>query len=252
MDRAAEPSCASAKRVNMMKKLYVPLLLVLLTVFLYGCAEEVEKKNAISVATNATITIYFRGPVDPTQYKYYMLFSAASGIKIPNVSLANPYFFRPGEYYDPARIQAFVATDNISYYYENYFYSWGDAVMFKNGQYTIAQGPFPSTANSTIHNAYGSGTLFPVQDSSPENTVQITFSLSNLNRGVDPDRIYFNFITTELGGSTTANEGLLYDHLESEPSIVNISGAEVSEYDSSEDSAKPAGADIIKWTFRIK
>ncbi|MFC1517262.1 lipoprotein [Candidatus Margulisiibacteriota bacterium] len=237
-----------------MKKI---LFLLLLTIFLAGCAEEVIKKEL--APTEMTVTIYCRGTVDTTLYKYYMIFSTVSGIKLPNINLPNPFIVRPGEDYDPADIQNFTGNpgDDIDYYYANYFHTWIDVTQGKNNNYTIVipQGFYPTSATPTEHATYVDTTPWNVQDSTAGDVLQVKFSINSLKSGVataaNNGQIYFNFVVADVV-APSAKGGLMYDYLESEPSIKNQSGAQVSEYDSSDDTLKPAGADIIRWTVMIK
>ncbi|MBU0580968.1 MAG: hypothetical protein KKA19_07300 [Candidatus Margulisbacteria bacterium] len=238
----------------MKKLIYLMVGLILIT----GCAEEIVKKELSP--TEMTVTIYFRGNVDSTLYKYYMIFATSSGIKLPNINLANAFFVRPGEDYDPADIQNFTGNpaDDIDYYYANYFHSWVDVTRYKNGQFTIVnpQGFYPTSATPTQHTTlYSDNTPWSVQDLTGASVIQVRFNINSLKTGVTTQannaQMYFNFIVTDIT-APGAKGGLIYDYLESEPSLVNQAGAQVSEYDASNDAAKPAGADIIRWTVQIK
>jgi len=239
----------------MRKLLYLLLVMLLLA----GCAEEVVKKEI--TPEEMTVRIYFRGNVDSSLYKYYFIFATSSGIKLPNVNIANALILEPGEDYDPADIAAFThdfdPTDNIKYYYENYFSTWRDSTRFKLGQFNIVvpQGYYPTSANRTTHDTYNDNIAWSVQNNSSGTLLKMTFSIDQISSGTltkeDNERIYFNFLTADYKLPGTKG-GLFYDCLDSEPSIQNKAGAQVSEYDSSNDEKKPAGADIIRWTVDIK
>jgi hypothetical protein len=229
------------------------IILISLLLLMTGCAEEVVKKELSP--TEMEVTIYFREDVDSSLYKYYMIFSNSANIAVPNINLSNPYFIRPGETYDEAKIQLFTGdNDNISYYYANYYKTWVDVTKLKVGASTIvADGPFPETIPSTdVHYTdYSDITPFSVRDSTSGKMIQLTFSIDAIKTGIltqsDKERIYFNFVVT-----STDPDSIMQDYLDSEPSLKNEAGAQVSEYDSSNDSGKPGAADIVRWVVKIR
>lgn len=234
------------------------IFLMLIMLFLSGCAEEVVKKETAPI--EMVVTIYFRGNVDSTLYKYYLIFSTSSGIKLPNINLADPFIVRPGEDYNVGDIWNYTGSDqdDISYYYEQFFSTWKDVVRYKISQFriTVPTGFYPTSVTQNEHfDNYNDNTPWNVRDKTSGTVLKVELDITALQSGAetaeDNGRIFFNFIAADILDPSSKG-GLMYDYLDSEPSIENKAGAQVSEYDVSNDEDKPAGADIIRWTIKIK
>jgi hypothetical protein len=220
------------------------ILLILLIALISGCARTVTTK--LPVGNQIVLTYRMEGNIN-SAYKYYIIFSPTITPLLPNVA-DDPYLIGPGETYDPAKINIGGPTDNISYYYQNYLYTWSDYIVLEGGpagNFKITTGPFSSATTSANHYSYTASQSILAVSSSSKN-VTVTFDLSRLNNASPITRVYFDFFTV-------SGNAHLIDHLDSAQSIQNLSTSIVNGDDNA-DAVPVTNPDlnITTWTVQIQ
>jgi len=204
-----------------------------------GCARTVTNKDLTGNQLRMEITL--AGNVS-AQARYYIIFSAGAEPQFPDVTL-QPYLMVPGETYEPENIVIGDSNRDISYYYENYFSTWGDVLTLENGSFYLTSGVFPVTANETVHYTFTREALDTNQASS-SNQIVLTVDLNRLNNGLAIDNLYFNVLAVD------ANK-LFVDQLDGSERVRNIMG-EVQGGADPDDSIFSDVLDIRKWAVAIE
>jgi hypothetical protein len=202
----------------------------------FGCAKTVTVLP--DVGNQLKMEITFRGDIDPTVNKYYIVLSGSSS-KIP---YQGTYFFGPGESYDSNKLN--VSTD-LSYYYTNYYSAWSDFVLLKDSSFLITNGPF---ASATLHTAYTPSLLIfrTISSSDPDALKKINLTLFFNRLSSIPSTLYFNFVSVD-------KDGYMRDYLRStDNNISTNTGTTISEKREAQDLSVDSGLDIISWNMVVQ
>ncbi|MFH1429403.1 MAG: hypothetical protein ABIH39_06635 [Candidatus Margulisiibacteriota bacterium] len=224
---------------NSFNWLRIILAAILLIGFLTGCASVVTTRDLagnslrVEIDTTGSLAVLAR---------YYCVFAYDSEPQFPYVNL-QPYLIGPGETYQQEIIDIGDSGGDIGYYYENYFNTWNDFVVLEGTSFFITQGPFPPTANETVHYSFQKAAL-TVNQAVIENKIVLYFDLSFLNKGHDIDRIYFNIFTTDASHYCK-------DMLDISGQINNTLGAIQTGTDP-EDTSIDSTLDIRNWQVSIE
>ncbi|MFC1478250.1 hypothetical protein ACFL57_02190 [Candidatus Margulisiibacteriota bacterium] len=224
---------------NSFKRLRIVLAAILLLVTLVGCASVVTDKDL--AGNSLRIEIDIAGSLE-VMARYYCVFAYDSEPQFPDVNL-QPYLIGPGETYQQEIIDIGDSQGDIGYFYENYFNTWDDFVVLEGTSFFITQGPFPATANETVHYSFQKAAL-TINQAVTSNKIVLTCEFSNLNKGHDVDRIYFNIFTTDPSRYCK-------DMLDISGSISNVVGAVQSGTDP-EDTSIGSALDICEWRISIE
>ncbi|MFA5928785.1 MAG: hypothetical protein WC838_05775 [Candidatus Margulisiibacteriota bacterium] len=222
----------------MQNKVYYSII-ILLAVFLSGCASVVTQKDLVGNKLRVEIT--FAGPVS-AQARYYFVFSYNSEPLFPDVNLL-PYLIGPGESYDPQAIIVGDSRREISYYYQNYFSSWGDYVLLEGNSFYLTKGAFPAVASDNVHYGFQRSVLERDQ-SADVNKIVLYFDLTNLNRGTAFANCYFNLLAVDANRK-------LSDRLDIAGQFRNIAGEYRAGTDQG-DQTIASSLDIIAWQVRVE
>jgi len=223
---------------NTVKILFLFLLFALAAQFVGGCARTVTQLPA--VGGQLSIEIKFRGDVDTVNNKYYIVFGPSSPLR----SSKNYYFFAPGDGYDMNKTDVLYASTEVSYYYDNYFYSWADFIILKNNQYDISNGPYVSYTSHEAYAAARSYLAYRVEPSTADakKKINLDFYLSRLSVPL-PEPLYFTFICID-------SNGVIRDLLLETNSMPLTSGTTVSNTEISDPLIDPS-LDIISWSVTV-
>jgi len=224
---------------NIVKISFLFLFFALAAQFIGGCARTVTQLPA--VGGQLSLEIKFRGDVDTVNNRYYIVFGPSSILS----SSKNYYFFAPGDGYDLNKTDVLYASTEVSYYYDNYFYSWMDFIILKNNKYDISSGPYVSAAS---HEAYAAARTILTYRAEPSGAdakkkMVLNFYLSRLSVPL-PDPLSFTFICVD-------SNGVIRDLLMEANSISLTSGATVNKTEISDTSIDPS-LDIISWSMTIQ
>jgi len=223
---------------NTVKILFLFLFFVMAAQFIGGCARTVTQLPA--VGGQLSVEIKFRGDVDTVNNKYYIVFAPSSPLR----SSKNYYFFAPGDGYDLNKTDVLYASTEVSYYYNNYFYSWMDFIILKDMQYFISNGPYVSAASHEAYAAARGHLAYRVEPSGADakKKINLDFYLSRLSVPL-PEPLYFTFICVDPNG-------VIRDLLLETNSIPLTSGATVSNTEISDLLIDPS-LDIISWSVTV-
>ena len=219
--------------------------ILLLTLITASCARTVTSK--VIIGDDLQVELTLRGSPDALKYRYYFVFSASRTPLLPP-SLQD-YLVGPGEVYDETRINVGTGTDvDIDYYYQNYFYSWSDFVVYKDSTFYLTnstnQGGY-FDANTTTPNHYDNNSINPNFSYTSEissNKITLTFPLSMFSTS-NVTAIYFRIFTVDENSYMT-------DYTASTEVLTNevnnyISGTELT------DTTLDSALDISSWKLRI-
>ncbi|MFA5097095.1 MAG: hypothetical protein WC490_00495 [Candidatus Margulisiibacteriota bacterium] len=207
-----------------------------LIVLEFGCARTVTVLP--DAGNQLQLEITFRGEIDPSVNKYYLVLSGSS-VLLP---YTGTYFFGPGEAYDTDKLN--VSTD-LSYYYANYYSTWNDFILLKDSSFLITNGAFTS---STLHTTYTPSLLIfrTIPSGDPDALKKINLTLFFNRLSTLPSTLYFNFISAD-------KDGYMRDYLRStDNSISTNTGSAISEKRETEDPSIDGGLDIISWNMVVQ
>ena len=199
----------------------------------FGCAKTVTVLP--NVGNQLKMEVTFRGDIDSTANKYYIVLSSSS----PAIPYPGTYFFGPGESYDSNKLN--VSTD-LSYYYTNYYSSWSDLILLKDSSFLITNGPFVSAA---LHTAYTPSLLVfrAISSSDPDALKKINLTLFFNRLSSLTPTLYFNFVSVD-------KDGFMRDYLRSTDNSISTNiGTSISEKKETQDLSIDAALDIISWNM---
>ena len=219
--------------------LIVLVICSLLIALSFGCAKTVTVLPDIGNQLQMQIT--FRGNIDPTVNKYYIVLSSAS----PKIPYQGTYFFGPGEPYDSTKLN--VGSGYLSDYYTNYFTSWSDFILLKDSSFFITNGPFTSTAS---HESYATATSLlvfrTISSSDPDALKKINLTIPFNRLSSLPVTLCFNFVSVD-------KDGYMRDYLRSTDNSISTNvGTTISERRETTDMSIDPGLDIISWSMVVQ
>ena len=176
-----------------------PLLLIIFTsliILLSSCASTITQKE--TAGTEITFSITFQNPPEFTGFNYYIVY-AEDSFKL-NTNLSNNYFFIPGEPFDPHTLQNVSKGDGLSYYYNNYFHTWGGIIKLDSSDISITTGPFSKTLQEeTDHFNYEASKRSINRYALIGSTIAFTLPVSDL--ALNGNTLHFSIVTTKIGNS---------------------------------------------------
>ena len=132
------------------------LLLIIIPILLNGCANTVTEKE--SAGTEVTFSITFEGTPDFTNNSYFLVFSDTSFNL--NTSLTSNYFLFLEVPTAKVSVDTISNSVGLSYFYSNYFSSWGGVIELNTSSARLTGGSFSSsTDDDSEHYSYTSETL---------------------------------------------------------------------------------------------
>ncbi len=215
----------------------VLIVLMLFASIFAGCAKNVTVLPNIGNQLNIEIT--FRGDVNSTANKYYLIFGSLS----PNVPYKGMYGFAPGESYDLDKLNAI--SSNLTLYYTNYFSSWNDFVLLNNDVFYLTKGPFVVANHASFTSSYLNARILPSpHDALSDKKIALSFSFYRLS--VLPSDLYFNFVAVDPSG-------IVSDYLRSSDNKINVNyGTSIPERLEPSDSSVNPSLDIISWSMSVQ
>ena len=222
----------------------IKILLLITVIFFCGCAKTVTPLPQLG--NELKINIRFRSNVDPSKYRYYIIFSEKV-IKIPYSTYPVNYFFGPGEDYDKNSMD--VSTYLVDYY-TRYFITWNDFVLLKDNVYNMTNGPF---TDSTLHATYKPSLLdyrsVASGDVAGQKTISVTVYFNRLSSV--PPILYFNFAAVDPTGCTSG--GYLLDYLRAtDNTISTVQGTSITGKIEPQDLSIDGALDITSWDMTIQ
>jgi hypothetical protein len=175
------------------RPLIITVLVGLMGWFFVGCANTVTLKE--SAGSEVTFSITFNGPMNFSNYQYYLIFGSTSFSV--DTRTTGVYFFIPGETYNQVAVDQASTNGDLNYFYANYFKSWGGVLTLKASDVDITKGPFLATATESQHYDYISTLLSIDNYSVSGRTVSFTISVNDLN--LDGAVLYYSLVTTSIG-----------------------------------------------------
>ncbi len=189
------------------------LLVGILSLFsLFGCARSLTTPTQ---ALKLDLRITFKGTIDTTRYRYYVLFSSSAFPTLPNFGTSE-YMPTPGNGYNE-NDDLFRRNDGgISYYYQHYFSTWMDYIAtYQSTLYLNPSGAsaFVASQNATYAPVSRTGMTFEVIGG---NQIHLQIPLSYLSQ--DSGRLYIDIMTTDIRDTTDLGQGKppsgqILDHL---------------------------------------
>jgi len=234
--------------MKIMKNILELWIIVLLLIFINGCASELTDKtinvggsDIVPEVREMQLTMTLRGTPSAAN-KYYFIFSPTNNINIlgPNYFLGS-YFLVPGmPYTDEQQLMntyyANAEDKTLQDIYDDFFSSWQDIISYDDDFYSLNNGPFVSANQHLSYNPIN------INTQSEMGINHFTFKI-DLNWLSLADRLYFYILAVDESDQ-------LRDYTESICYIDIIDGQTGEGQDISE-GGLPADLDIISWQARI-
>jgi len=142
-------------------------------IFLCGCAKT--ETPLFSAGKHLTIDINFKGNIDTTLNKYYIIFNNNAAPKIP---------FMPEEFVEPGETPSQPDVD----YYGKYYPTWKNYIVLDGNSFYFVKGPFTSEAAPTKE-------VMAVWSGAESRKIAFTMDMAKL--APTADRLNFDFITVD-------------------------------------------------------
>lgn len=203
------------------------MLLCFCALLLFGCARTVTDK--VTFGTSLVVEVNFRGNLDMTNNRYYMIIASTDAYQLPYASDGHQ-FVEPG-------VPAF---DSTYFDYWQYYRTWHSYVVLDNSAtYFLVNGPFNSSGETYVRQSTG--------NSVSGTTSKMTFNiaLSQIFGTTVPPTIYFDFVAVD------GPSGYLRDHIQPPSKYISsysgsdISGTNYTEYGT-------PSLDITTWRVYIQ
>ncbi len=233
-----------------MKKI---VFISLVSLLLLSCARTVTDRTTTLFVE---FTLTFRNNIDLNNYTYALIFSDSTTIEIAHPELnASNYMILPGIPYDEDQLDTLQLP--VSDYYENYFDTWQDVVVFHDTIYSKSVNLVQSNttffeSTTTANNTY-------------ENPAQIFLYDSNVL--LKPNQLVFIFDLDQIDSNLTGikqfqllvldspddnGSGALLEAIESQDTFFDVSSGTDSGTQNDPDNFSINGAaDIIEWRVRV-
>ena len=210
---------------------------------LLGCANTVTLKE--SIGSEITFKVTFGESPSFLNYRYFIVY-ADSSFKL-NTNLTNHYFFIPGENYNESDVSTLSNGEGLSYFYSQYFSTWGGILELKPSDVSITQGPFSSSLQTDSDHYNYTSNLLSINNYSVEDT-HIVFAISADNLTIKDNVFYFSLITIK------GNEASNIEDLISDLQIVDVIANSPPKTGSNETSlfSPDAPAKIESWTVSVQ
>lgn len=205
--------------------------------FLAGCARTVTVRP--DVGNRMSIEITFRGEIDTSANRYYLVFGNNSPLFVDK----GRYYFAPGEDYDREKLD--VSTE-ASYYFDTFFYSWNDFISLKNNTFNITNGPFSSSVENSSYMAERLSLRdIPAAGSADAKKIKLIFDLSKFPPPL-PTEVYFNFLSV-------GPDGRLADVLGATDNKISVNiGSSVHDISEPQNPSIEGGLDVVSWKVEIQ
>ncbi|KAF0133888.1 MAG: hypothetical protein FD145_1000 [Candidatus Saganbacteria bacterium] len=204
-----------------------------LIIFFSGCARNVTQ--IVTYGTQMTVTVSFRGAIDLTNNRYFVVISSQESYSLP---LLPPEGSSTDEFLEPGDSPI---SGSISDYYSKYYSSWHSLVVADNLGIFIIPGPFSTTSSTTREII---STIPAISDN-----ISFTIRLDKIFTSSVPETIYFDIISANYPPSS---QKYLKDHIAPPGrSISKVTGSILSQSDESK-SDIDASQDITTWTVKIE
>jgi len=207
--------------------------LFIFCLILTGCSRTVTVIP--SFGTQMTVTATFRGNIDLSNNRYFMVISTNESYSFP---MLPPEGGSLDEFLEPG--DSPVVGDKADYF-TKYYSTWHSYIILDSLGYYLVRGPFAIT--NTITRELISSTI-------PQtNYLNFTIRLDRIFGASLPDNIYFDVISVDYPAGA---QKYLKDHIAPPGrSISSVSGSILSQNDEVKDDINES-LDIISWSVSIE
>ena len=182
-----------------------------------------------------TVTANFRGNVDLSKNKYFMIISTNESYSFP---ILPPEGTSLDEFLEPGDLP--VVGDKADYF-TKYYSTWNSFIVLDNLGYYLERGPFSITNTLTRE---------IVSSSIPQSSyLSFTIRLDRIFGAPFPENIYFDIISVDYPSGA---QKYLKDHVAPPGrSISSVSGSIASSSDETKNDID-ASQDILSWSVKIE
>ena len=221
--------------------------------FSSSCARNIS--GQIDNILRIEIKITFETTPNISNYLYYIIFSTQQEPRI-NKTLPLDYFFTPGQLVDFRRINPPLVDTNVSTYYDSYFDTWSDYILFTTNNsadlFNSDRTQFHFLSNTENNSTYRKEDGFIADNITINgNTLNIQFTLQSLTKNVDiGDTIHFTIATSDKNSEQQLS-GTLIDVMESNAPSIVVPTTRIEFLDSDQDATEHSAANITNVEARI-
>ena len=227
------------------------ILICLMSLLGVGCARAVTDKT---VNLTLDLKLNFRGTIDTTHYRYYILLSTSTNPLLPAVG-TQEYFPTPGNRFDSSNSYFLNHSSGINYYYQNFYSSWSDYFVTVGNTFNLYQSGSTQFNPATTQNAV----YVPVSRLSMGQTLsgtQIHVAIPLQYLSSSGSVLYFAFCTTSITDSPVVDgteSGMILDQLRNRQyiSLPMQAGSPSGTIQEPPNSDVSAAADLISWEAYI-